>query len=315
MGENDEFRQLEEMERYETLLDKAQRIHYKEWVRQHPQPRKPHWWIGIPWLGAPIGIIMISSMFLAASRTFPVFQGIAALTVSEPVAFAEGAMAMVAIDLAVVSLRFIQVYLNRKEQKKEMIISRMLWLGLVVATFTQATAQLYSMRGVSSIFTEIASYVEIGTALAVGLSAMALALISGEIMAVLWIGAGRAREKAWKEYEDARRAWYDRFSRSWTRSKDNYGLIISSNPVHERSRMFGNEAVYSRNSPTGRSEPTNAEWQVIKFLRENPDAANWSRKDLADAFGVAKSTASYGARWIKFRPEYLNGNGEREPDD
>lgn len=79
--------------------------------------------------------------------------------------------------------------------------------------------------------------------------------------------------------------------------------------VRERSRTQENAKNVPRNSPTGREQPTEAEMKVIEFLRTHPEAATWTRDELAKAAGVAKSTASYGARWMEVRPDLANGHG------
>jgi hypothetical protein len=78
-------------------------------AREHPQPARPAWYVGLPWAFGPFLVIAISGILLSALRTAPVFAAIAEPLVGQSLAALEAVLALIVIEVSIVVIRFITV--------------------------------------------------------------------------------------------------------------------------------------------------------------------------------------------------------------
>jgi len=278
------FFRREKQHEDDIVFDRAMRRARREYAAKNPPPTKPRQSARLPWFGWPILAVMLAGALLAAFRTFPVFQSIAALTVGEIPATIEGFLAMVTIDLAVVMFRFIIVYQKYRKAPQSAKLTRQVGFGALVAVLTQFFAQLYATRDISSEM-QTWSGLEIVVAFSAALGAMALAFIAAEIIAVLWVQSIEEHGKAKQEYNEARAKWHKGFGRSWDRAKRR-DPSLSPSPGDTRDKASAPKP--SRGAKQG---PTPSEGLVIAYIEDNPASLDMPVRELAEAVGVSKSVA------------------------
>lgn len=282
---------------HEELLENSARLegrafeyHRQQYRRENPPPRRPSRWVGIPWMMIPFAAIVLAGSALSALRTAPVFIQIAGLTVGPEVAIAEGILAMIAIDMAAVLFRFAIILLDRQNRETEAAITRRVKVGFWIAFLTQAIAQIYAVRGIATVFAGIAAGLELAIALAAALSGMVLAFTTGEIMAVLWMRAQAARERADQEYRAAVDEWFRSMRHSWNRKKVSMGI---ETPLL-RQRL---SAVVTDNADS-REPASPSVTKALTWLQTHPDATGLPVRTIADMAGVNRDAVSRARRML-----------------
>lgn len=273
------FRRKEQHEE-DIAFDRAMRRARREYAARRPPPTKPSQRARLPWFGWPILAVMVAGALLAAFRTFPVFQSIAALTVGEIPATIEGFLAMMTIDLAVVMFRFIIVYQKYRKEPQSAKLTRQVGFGALVAVLTQFFAQLYATRDISSEM-QTWSELEIVVAFSAALGAMALAFIAAEIIAVLWVQSIEEHDQVKAVYTKEYAKWSKGFGQSWARAKRREASTASADS--------GRTSIVGRQPSRDLSDAMQA---VLTHLDKNRDDVNLSVRDLGKTVGVGKTTAS-----------------------
>jgi len=288
--------------------------HYKrQYAREIPPPSKPSRFTGIPWSAIPFAVIALAGSLLSALRTFPVFSEIARLTVGPEIAFVEGFLAMLAIDMAVVAFRFILVMLRYRGKETEAEITRWVRFGFWFAFTTQLVAQVYAVREIATVLNSASQAFELAIALAAALSGMILAFVTGEILAVLFLRSQGERKAAKTEYDMATADWRGSLKKSWDRNKSKFGVEPPIELTQNRLTLTNDASVSAlTNTDTGtdntanggrrvltrRKPPSPTERTVIRYLRENPDDKTLTVRELADKIGVNRDAVSKAKRRV-----------------
>lgn len=298
---------LEMLDEYAERETKAYANYMRQYKRETPPPRKPSRWVGFPWSTIPFSVIALAGSLLSALRTAPVFIEIASLTVSPVFAAAEGILAMLAIDMAVVAFRFILVMLQYRGQETQVQITRWVKIGFWFAFATQLIAQVYAVRGIATILNQFASALELAIAIAAALAGMILAFVTGEILAVLVLQSQSARHEARTEYETALNEWRESLRRSWNRNKGNYGIepppelrqLRSTLPALTNGVSADNADSADKSADNRRMgadkpvrPPSPSVAKVMAYMRENPGSEALTVRELSDRTGINRDAVS-----------------------
>jgi len=271
--------------------EQAFAYHKRQYRRENPPPPKPSRWVGVPWMMAPFALIAFAGSALSALRTAPVFIRIAGLTDGPEAAIAEGILAMIAVDLAVVAFRYVLVLLEYRGRESDAAITGRVKMGFWVAFTTQTIAQIYAVRGIAEMLNRFSGWLELGVALTAALSGMVLAFVTGEIMAVLWMRAQAAREQADLKYRQDTDEWLESMRRSWNRKKAALGIEASA----LRQRLSESVTDRAADRPDAISPSVT---KALTWLRENPDATVLPVRTIADMAGVNRDAVSRARRML-----------------
>ena len=310
------------LDEYAAREQKAYANYRRQYQRETPPPRKPSRWVGFPWSTIPFAVIALAGSLLSALRTAPVFIEIASLTVSPVFAAAEGILAMLAIDMAVVAFRFILVMLQYRGHETQAGITRWVRFGFWFAFATQLIAQVYAVREIATILNAAAQWLELAIAMAAALSGMILAFVTGEILAVLVMQSQAARKEARDDYTAALNEWQDSLRRSWNRNKGNYGiepppelrqlrptLTTLSEGVSTDNADRGTDSTDNRRGGADMTArpPSPSEAEVMAYLENNPEAVALTVRELADITGINRDAVSKAKRRLS-EPVSANGH-------
>lgn len=284
------FESLSDVARYEQ---QAFENHKRQYMRENPPPRKPPKWRGIPWMMVPFAAIAVAGSLLSAFRTAPVFIEIAKLTVNPTIAMAEGLLAMIAIDMAVVAYRFIKVVLDYKGEASNARVTNWVTFGFWFAFFTQLIAQVYAVREIATMLNQYVEWLELAIALAAALSGMVLAFVTGEIMAVLWMRSTADRERVLADYQQAVADWADSMRRSWSRKKATLG--IETPAFRQQVSAVVSADTPDRGTNAGETVSPSVE-KALTWLMANPDAARLSVREIADLSGINRDAVNKARR-------------------
>jgi hypothetical protein len=297
---------LQELDDYAAREEKAFGLYQRQYARQYPPPKSPNirWSTGVPWIAVLFGIIAIAGSALAALRTSPVFIQVADLTVSKWLAYAEGFLAMLVIDLGVIAFRYAAIYLTHKNQANAPSITHWVKRGAEFAFGTQLIAQLYAVRGmVSWLPAGVEALLELAIAIAAALSGMVLAFVTGEILAVLALQMQHERSQVKHQFDSDLSEWREGLTKAWKTDRSRY---IGTPPAADRSHLrrvsrLTDNADSSTDKRTVRGtdnrlllikRPSPAEQEVLTFLLDNPDKVTLTVRELSELTGVNRDAVN-----------------------
>lgn len=303
---------LELLDEYAKHEEKAFGNYRRQYIRETPPPKKPPRMTGFPWITLVFAGIVLCASLLLALRTGPVFYEIARLTVGHWLAVVEGVLAVLAIDVAAVALRFIAVTNHRRGQA-DIKLTRWIHGAFLVALATEVMSQAYSVRGVASALDSYSDKLEIGIAVAAALSAIILAFASGEILAVLMLQAQATRNEAFSDYNAALSEWRLSLKASWNSNKARLGVKpppqLKAAKAVDKGRVSADKAS-DKPPQTKLTKPS--ELQAAAYLRANPADMGLPVRDLAAKTGINRTAVSNARRFVSTEVSTsmsANGNG------
>ena len=156
------------------------------YVLEHPQPPAPKWWNQFPVTMVIFGVVATAGMLLSALRTAPTFQSIAAVTVGAQLAAVEAILAIVVVELFLVTVRFVIVV---QKSSTEIVKQTMRWMmtGFVVALTVALAANLYSTTKDLLFIAPFRPVIDFIASIIIGGAAPLPAAISGGIMGLPWL--------------------------------------------------------------------------------------------------------------------------------
>lgn len=216
----------------ETVYDNQADRYRKAWltfqalyVLEHPEPSKPSWWRQVPLTLFIFGIVAFAGMLLSALRTAPTFKTIAEHTVGVELATIEALLAVVVIELFLVTVRYVFVVQRGSTKIDNQTMNWMLagfWIAFVVALAANlyaTTKDLDAVKAAQSTLDLIASIV-------IGAAAPLLAVISGDIMGLLYLKSEAHRSTLREEYEADMTAWTAARDDRWKIDRSRFGATI-----------------------------------------------------------------------------------------
>lgn len=246
------------------------------------------------WLQWAVLLMFVCSALLSGVHTVPVVRAGIPITIEPGIADVVSLTAFVSVELAILLSAYAMI------GGGGLVVT----LVLMLATGTALVANIYSvLKAYQDAQLTSGDDGTLVVAIIVGIVAPGIAFLSGKLFVNMQRAARTVGQRTNAAYAEARRAWDTRINTAW----EAYEKTAANS-----SRTGENTQTVANVSPNGRSQPSPAELQVVSFLRTNPDALQWSRQELANAVGVAKSTASNGARWAQMRPELMNGKNHHE---
>lgn len=268
---------------------------YENFVRQYsqmvPPPEYTEYWEPKPTkhsfvgnnrgLYLVLGLLLVASIIVSASRTIPEFGG-----------GLVGIAAFIMMELGAVSIAFIRTRMNFND-KKAAFIRVLLTVGLVLVISVMIGANIHNRTKEAGFE---AQEIELLINIAIGAIAPIMTLIIGEILAMTRAQDDFRQKEADKEYKEELDAWYMRkqdYDQSYQaaveawRKKMNQqwekktGMSIT---VHRESRR----ELPAEVSP---SRDVDNETLIRQLFRDTPEAYSWSVRDIAKAVGISKSAA------------------------
>lgn len=301
--------QLQIFDQYVEKHDRAYQSFNKVYEAEHAKPPHPRWYAGLPWMMFPFGVIAFAGIALSALRTAPVFQQIAAPIVGVELATAEAALAVLVIEVFVVAVRYAMVVQGASDGHA----SNIQWwmrVGFWVAFVVAIAANLYASAAHLDVIQPIKPVLDFIVALVVGFSAPLLAVISGDILGILYVKSEKHRGELRKSFDDAMNDWMTARDAYWQRRKADYGLSIrvgsefvqpavpSQLPAVSNGNSIGMTGMESTaqlpaRSTLGHSKAQNASQKAREYFQSHPDVLNDESADLiriATDLGIGKST-------------------------
>lgn len=249
------------------------------------------------WLKYAVLLMFVCSALLSGVHTVPVVRAGIPTTIDSGIADIVSLTAFVSVELAILLSAYAMV------GGGGLVVT----LVLLLATGTALVANIYSvLKAYQDAQLTSGDDGTLIVAIIVGIVAPGIAFLSGKLFVNMQRAARTVDQRTKAAFTSARQAWDLKINAAWEAYEK---TTANSSRTEETTQASANV------SPNGRDQPSPAEKQVIAFLRTNPDALHWSRQQLANAAGVAKSTASNGARWVQMRPELMNGKNNHSVED
>jgi len=300
---------LQIFDQYVEKHDRAFQSFNRVYESEHAKPTHPRWYAGLPWMMFPFGVIAFAGIALSALRTAPVFQQIAAPIVGVELATAEAALAVLVIEVFVVAVRYAMVVQGASDGHT----SNIQWwmrLGFWVAFVVAIAANLYASAAHLDFIQPFKPVLDFVVALVVGFSAPLLAVISGDILGILYTKSEQYRADLRATFDKAMGEWVSARDAYWQRRKADYGLSIRvgsefvqpsapnqlpavSNGISIGMSGMELEAALPARSTLGHSKAPNASAKAREYFQANPAVLMDDSADLisiATELGVGKST-------------------------
>lgn len=282
------------------------------YVLEHPQPPAPKWWNQFPVTMVIFGVVATAGMLLSALRTAPTFQSIAAVTVGAELASVEALLAIIVVELFLVTVRFVIVV---QKSSTEIVKQTMRWMmtGFVVALTVALAANLYSTTKDLLFIAPFRPVIDFIASIIIGGAAPLLAVISGDIMGLLWLKSEAHRASLRQQYDVQMQMWTSARDERWKSDKARFGgtIRIQTEPVpaiashaerpvpsvpsHVSSHETGRD-VTERHTGYGFQRTADGETQVLNYFNEHPDEVALPVRELEARIGVSKSTVSRARR-------------------
>lgn len=209
-------------------------------AREHPQPARPAWYVGLPWAFGPFLVIAISGILLSALRTAPVFAAIAEPLVGQSLAALEAVLALIVIEVSIVVIRFITVLHDAQDGRlNEARLRGWMSRGFYLAFGIALLANVYASVSHVVLFGPLLPVADLVIATAVGISAPVLALVSGDILGAIVVRASRVRARAQEQYRSEMEQWEEARMRRWQSYRARIGLRPSAELSERTSALTG----------------------------------------------------------------------------
>lgn len=286
----------QDLDHYEQREERAYAMYRRQYQRQYPPPAKPRVFARMSGLSWIFLVIALAGSALAATRTVPVFVGIARDEFEHlPTlgAILIGLLALVVVDAGAILFRFASVYVAHQRAGDMPSITEWVKWGAGFALATQLIAQLYGVRAtVSWLPNGVQNAMELVIASAAALSGMVLAFVTGEILAVLALQAQHDTTAAQLDYEADMAVWRDNLAHSWEARKGRY--------AGKAPRADGALTRADSRPPTKRRQshdisarpPSPAELKAAQWLADHEDSAGLTTREVAELSGINRDAFS-----------------------
>lgn len=279
--------QITVYEEHAEKHERAWRAFNRIYILERPEPAKPEWWRGLPVMMIPFGLIAVAGILLSAMRTAPVFYNVALPLVGEGLSIFEAIFAIIAVEVFVVMVRYALIVLY---PEKTHDISFWMVRGFIAALIVALMANLYGSVSHLPFLTSIKPFLDLIMGVVVGVSAPVFAVISGDILGILWLNSAKHRSQLKSEFEQSMEEWRDKREGTWNSKKSDYGIRIH---VPKISSGIPMEIPMENNrggSSIGHSKNTKAREIVERYFDENENAVNQDPLEVAAFLQVGKST-------------------------
>lgn len=260
----------------------AHAAHVEMYKAKRPQPSAPELertdWVVM----AALSIMVVSSVIVSGSRTITEFGG-----------GVVGVAAFAMLELGIVGAAY--VYTRRNyDEKRHASVKRLtragMWLAFVVAVAANVHATL---KGGGVQFGDTVNLIIL---VSVAISAPALALISGELLAMEAVTNAARTRKSKAVYDAALADWWTDCNRAFDAQKARLGVrveVLSERPkLSVQMDSLDGQSGQSLHSGAGYVRVSSAKQMVLDYLSTNPSAADMGVRELAQTVGVGKSTAA-----------------------
>lgn len=263
------------------------------YAKKNPPPSYPRvdrsdWYIALIVL-----ILVGASVVVSGSRTIPEFGG-------GLVGWAAFAM----LELGIIAFAFLRTKSNANSDTIKSV-SRWTNFGLVLAFIVAVGANVHATLTEHGIV--LSENINTIITVFLAISAPTLALISGDILAIQFLRARNAKQRADEEYRTALSGWQEGLNRSWASQQKKWGVRVD---VSRPQQVSQGQLVDSTVSPgvpesvpgdSNQGQSVDKRDKVRDILDNDPDAWDMSVRELADRAGVSKSLAG------RVKKEYQNG--------
>lgn len=238
-----------------------------------------------------LGFLVSASVIVSGSRTIAEFGG-----------GVVGASAFVMLELGIVTYAYVRTNSSDLETNRENVLKllkRGLWLAFLVAL----AANLHHTLKGEGFQSEIVDVVIAGL-LAIG--APTLALISGDVAAMLVAMDRASQREADALYDQALADWKDSLNASWNANKSRWGIRIEVEPEPVRlssadgqtralpADVRPSDQADGRGHATGQgyNKRTDARTTVQAHFDAHPEDVNLTVREIAEKLGVGKTTVA-----------------------
>lgn len=199
-------------------------------------------------LFVPIGlvVIMIASVLVSGSRTVDEFGG-----------GGIGASAFIMLEGAIIAYAFFRTRFDFNEERLQ-DVRKLARRGLMLAFVVAIAANVHSELRRQGV--EISELISLGLLLSLAISAPTLALISGDMLAVVTMSNNSKQGKADKEYDLALLEWQTALNTTWEKEKAKWGVRLET--VSAPPRQLPEKKVEALPAP--QPEPKAPELEPIK---------------------------------------------------
>lgn len=277
--------------------------------REHPEPKKPRWYAGLPLVALPFIIIAVASVLLSSLRTGPVFLNSALELVDISLALTEAILAVLSIELFFVSARF---FLILNQYRKTGVIDDVKWWtgrGFWLAFAVAISANLFATIQNEAAIESLSPIISLAFSLVIGASIPILAFISGDILGVFWVTAEQSRKLIKESYDAAHEAWEAGRERRWNAQKSTkYGIKNRLEEAEERlSARTDNRQTANRQQTPFATSDKQPKHIALEYLKKHPDK-KFTVRGLADAAGVTNDAAHKALNAYSQNGHSSNGN-------
>lgn len=276
---------------YDALAERlvqAQSAFRRTYEAMYPYPDKPKHEARRDWLmRAALVVIMIGAAVVSGDHTINVFAR------DKPVWVGVSAFAMLEVSLFVLSF-----YVTREKYRSRDDIQVVGYMGkgiivafvvLLLGNFSDVMQSNGFATG--SLWTAFKFIISTGIAL----SAPAMALIVGHVLAMLFVQDMVSDRRIHQEYEALCKAWAEGFEQAWRAQKSRWGATVTVEidrdvlPVQSVRPALSERTM---DSGQGYKRDSSASNTVREYLDMNPEAIHLPVRELADTIGVGKSTVA-----------------------
>lgn len=316
----------------EVTYGEAYERGWQDYLRVHrqsnPEPEKPGILAGWNEVIILFIVVVIASVLLASTRTFPAFANVVmeSAGIAEKVANFEGFLGTLSVELfLVVSVMYLAINHPAKN------IGYYIVAGFIFSFFVSVCGNMYTTTESIDMNDGARGIISLGVSGLIGLSAPVNAALGGYILGVMLEQTRGARQAIWNEYHDNRAAWLGacRIDFESKTNRTRYGLNapkaaqLSAQPSESPSLLTQSStqlsAQLSDTHSNGRSvEGYNgsASTQLLRWLDQNPDAIRQSDKDIQEAAARAGIRCSAGTVSNLMKPfRYFLKHGFEQNDE
>lgn len=259
------------------------------------------------WKQAGMFTGLIGSVIVSASHTIPIFVGTENVT---PLTIFIGIAVFVMIELGIVVFAYSsteQQYKTREDIRTRVKNFTRTGLYFIVGIAVVANTIYVVGQNITipddTISQNIWSAVLLVTFLAIGISAPVIAFLTGEILAVDVLEHQSRYNRLLEKYQGDLLAWQVGLNSSWSNQKRKWGASIDIESRVKRlsntseitmSNVSASLSTQTDNRQTGHgyNRVSSAVDIALEYLRNNPESANLTVRELGENAGVGKDSAA-----------------------
>jgi hypothetical protein len=275
-----------ELSQYDELVARhnaAHAAHVEMFKAKRPLPPAPEaeradWLVVLA-----LSIMVIASVIVSGSRTITEFGG-----------GVVGAAAFAMLELGIVGAAYVFTRRNYDEARHQQV-KRLTRAGMWLAFSVAVAANVHATLKAGGV--EFGDVINLIILVAVAVSAPALALISGELLAMEAVANAARGRKAQAAYDAALAQWWADCNKAFEAQKSRLGVKVEisnpSNSVSIGTAGMESPPALPSNSTLGHSKTPNASALARQFFHDNSGALfddSINLVEVAADLGIGKST-------------------------